>query len=127
MEFIFRSITPLKADFPDMESTLTEYLFEKLKNVLSQSVKLAELLQESVKKTSEDSVDNNLWFNRVNIALTLFELLMCIAKADKDVLPVFLNENIVKLLEKFPSKHKVVRSAARRFLNFLREDARKHG
>ncbi|CAH8454540.1 unnamed protein product [Schistosoma haematobium] len=210
IEFIYRSMKPLKAEFPDLESPLSDYLLEQLHEVLSNtnhqatlflnllshcqtfahkaskllvettvkacekiidslddirevkingfescnlvnlfqivthmfksnknelkakkmsrklSVKLAEVLQ-TAEKASQCSVNNNVWYNRLKLSLALFELLMCTVKLDENASSTFLQDHIVKLLEKFPSTQKPIRSAARRFLNLLKENNRKSG
>ncbi|CAH8470471.1 unnamed protein product [Schistosoma rodhaini] len=210
IEFIYRSIKPLKTEFPDLESPLSDYLLEQLHEVLSNTnhqstlipnllshcqtfahkaskllvettvkacekiidslndireveingfescnlvnlfqivthmfkstknelkvkkmsrkliVKLAELLQIT-EKASQSSVNHNVWYNRLKLSLALFELLVCIVKLDENALSAFLQDDIVKLLGKFPSTQKPIRSAARRFLNLLRENNRKSG
>ncbi|CAH8470934.1 unnamed protein product [Schistosoma bovis] len=210
IEFIYRSMKPLKAEFPDLESPLSDYLLEQLHEVLSNtnhqatlflnllshcqtfahkaskllvettvkacekiinslddirevkingfescnlvnlfqivthmfksnknelkakkmsrklSVKLVEVLQ-TAEKASQCSVNNNVWYNRLKLSLALFELLMCIVKLDENASSTFLQDHIVKLLEKFPSTQKPIRSAARRFLNLLKENNRKSG
>ncbi|CAH8486723.1 unnamed protein product [Heterobilharzia americana] len=91
VEFIYRSITPLKTDYPDLESTVSEYLLERLHEVLC-----------------KHNAQPTLFFNLINHCQ-------------------FFQENIVKLLEKFPSTQKCIRFSARRFLNLLRENGRKFG
>ncbi|CAH8448274.1 unnamed protein product [Schistosoma turkestanicum] len=210
VEFIYRSMKPLKAEFPDLELPLSDYLFEQLREILNNtnhqstlflnllvhcqtfahkaskllvettvkacegiinslddirevkiddfencnlvklfeivthmlksttdqskakkmsiklSIKLAEVLQVT-EKAGQFSLKSNAWYNRLKLSLALFELLVCIVKLDENALPMFLQDHIVKLLEKFPSAQKPVRSAARRFLSLLKEGNRKLG
>ncbi|CAI2725068.1 unnamed protein product [Schistosoma spindalis] len=210
MEFIYRSMKPLKEEFPDLESPLSDYLLEQLHEILSNtnhqstlflnflsqcqtfahkaskllvettvnacekiiesiddirevkingfescnlvnlfqivthmfksikneskakkmsrklSVKLAEVLQ-TTEKASQCPVNHNVWYNRLKLSLALFELLVCIVKLDENASSTFLQDEIVKILGKFPSTQKPIRSAARRFLNLLKENNRKSG
>ncbi|CAH8470503.1 unnamed protein product [Schistosoma rodhaini] len=106
------------------KSTKNELKVKKMSRKLI--VKLAELLQIT-EKASQSSVNHNVWYNRLKLSLALFELLVCIVKLDENALSAFLQDDIVKLLGKFPSTQKPIRSAARRFLNLLRENNRKSG
>ncbi|VDP74484.1 unnamed protein product, partial [Schistosoma curassoni] len=112
---------------------IVTHMFKSNKNELKAkkmsrklSVKLAEVLQ-TAEKASQCSVNNNVWYNRLKLSLALFELLMCIVKLDENASSTFLQDHIVKLLEKFPSTQKPIRSTARRFLNLLKENNRKSG
>ncbi|CAH8461522.1 unnamed protein product [Schistosoma rodhaini] len=106
------------------KSTKNELKVKKMSRKLI--VKLAELLQIT-EKASQSSVNHNVWYNRLKLSLALFELLVCIVKLDESASSAFLQDDIVKLLGKFPSTQKPIRSAARRFLNLLRENNRKSG
>uniref|UniRef100_A0A095A2C0 Uncharacterized protein n=1 Tax=Schistosoma haematobium TaxID=6185 RepID=A0A095A2C0_SCHHA len=181
IEFIYRSMKPLKAEFPDLESPLSDYLLEQLHEVLSNTNhqatlflnllshcqtfahKASKLLVETTVKACEKIIDSLDDIREVKIngfescnLVNLFQIVTHMFKSNKNELKAkkmsrklsvklaevlqtaekasqcsvnnnFLQDHIVKLLEKFPSTQKPIRSAARRFLNLLKENNRKSG